>query len=218
MNTTEQGRMAQRVSLITLGFADLGRARSFYEALGWTAAAETEPDADIVFYEGLGMIIALWDRGKLAKDTAVSDNGGSSWAHSVGSRQEVDAILSRGERAGGRSPVPEVRRSGAATPVSSSIPAAIPGRSRTTPIGRSTTTARSASDAARLRGIPVGVFLPSSPGTHLFSRHSLATPDHMVFPNLEERITTLEELDSRRIPSSSLPAHKRVYPLANRGH
>jgi predicted lactoylglutathione lyase len=104
MNTTEQGRMAQRVSLITLGFADLGRARSFYEALGWTAAAGTEPDADIVFYEGLGMIVALWDRGKLAEDTAVSDNGGwggITLAHSVGSRQEVDAILSRGERAGG---------------------------------------------------------------------------------------------------------------------
>jgi uncharacterized protein len=104
MSDTERGRMAQRVSLITLGFDDLERARSFYEALGWTSAPGTEPDADIFFYEGLGMIIALWDRAKLAEDTAVSDDGGwggVTLAHCVGSRDEVDAILSRGENAGG---------------------------------------------------------------------------------------------------------------------
>jgi predicted lactoylglutathione lyase len=104
MSDTERGRMAQRVSLITLGFDDLDRARSFYEALGWTPAPGTAPDADIFFYEGLGMIIALWDRAKLAEDTAVSDDGGwggVTLAHCVGSRDEVDAILSRGENAGG---------------------------------------------------------------------------------------------------------------------
>ena len=31
--------MEQRVSLITLGVADLARSRAFYEALGWKAAA-----------------------------------------------------------------------------------------------------------------------------------------------------------------------------------
>jgi uncharacterized protein len=30
--------MDQRVSLITLGVADLARARAFYEALGWKSA------------------------------------------------------------------------------------------------------------------------------------------------------------------------------------
>lgn len=28
--------MEQRLSLVMLGVADLGRARTFYEALGWT--------------------------------------------------------------------------------------------------------------------------------------------------------------------------------------
>jgi predicted lactoylglutathione lyase len=109
----ERGRMGQRVSLITLGFTDLLRARAFYEELGWTPAEGTEPDADIFFYEGYGMIIALWDRAKLAVDTAVSDNGGwggITLARCVRSRVEVDAILSRGEQAGGR-----IARAGAET-------------------------------------------------------------------------------------------------------
>jgi predicted lactoylglutathione lyase len=104
MSDTERGRMSQRVSLITLGYADLGRARSFYEALGWSPAAGTESDVDIFFYQALGMIIALWDRAKLAEDTAVSDNegwGGITLAYCVGSRDEVDGILLRGEQAGG---------------------------------------------------------------------------------------------------------------------
>ena len=31
----------QRVTLVTLGVADLDRARRFYRALGWVAAGET---------------------------------------------------------------------------------------------------------------------------------------------------------------------------------
>lgn len=52
--------MEQRVSLITLGVADLGRARAFYEALGWTTRAE--PGDDVVFFQAGGMIVALWSR------------------------------------------------------------------------------------------------------------------------------------------------------------
>jgi predicted lactoylglutathione lyase len=39
--------MEQRVSLVTLGVSDLGRARAFYEALGWTTGA-----APAVFWGG----------------------------------------------------------------------------------------------------------------------------------------------------------------------
>jgi uncharacterized protein len=87
--------MDQRVSLITLGVADLGRARSFYEALGWTTGAK--PEDDVVFFQAGGMIVALWDRGNLAEDTVVEDNGGwggITLAHNVRSPQEVDAVLS----------------------------------------------------------------------------------------------------------------------------
>ncbi len=52
--------MEQRVSLVTLGVADLGRARAFYEGLGWTTGAG--PDDDVVFFQAGGMIVALWGR------------------------------------------------------------------------------------------------------------------------------------------------------------
>jgi catechol 2,3-dioxygenase-like lactoylglutathione lyase family enzyme len=93
--------MEQRVSLITLGVADLQRARSFYEALGWTIGAE--PGDDVVFFQAGGMIIALWDRARLAEDTVVSDPGGwggITLAHNVRSPGEVDAVLSQAKAAG----------------------------------------------------------------------------------------------------------------------
>lgn len=93
--------MEQRLSLITLGVADLRRARAFYEVLGWTTTAH--PDDDIVFFQAGGMIIALWDRGKLAADTVVPDAGGwggITLAHCVRSPEQVDAILAQAEMAG----------------------------------------------------------------------------------------------------------------------
>jgi len=52
--------MEQRVSLITLGVADVARSRAFYEALGWTTSAE--PDSDVVFFQAGGMVVALEPR------------------------------------------------------------------------------------------------------------------------------------------------------------
>jgi predicted lactoylglutathione lyase len=94
-------RVEQRLSLITLGVADLARARAFYQALGWTTRAA--PDDDVVFFQAGGMIVALWDRGKLAEDTAVPDSGGwggITLAHNVRSPDEVDTVLSEAQAAG----------------------------------------------------------------------------------------------------------------------
>ncbi|WP_043502805.1 VOC family protein [Georgenia sp. SUBG003] len=102
--------MEQRVSLVTLGVADLERARAFYAGLGWTPAQDLE---DVVFYQAGGMVVALWDRASLAADTRVADSGGwggITLAHNVGSPAEVDAVLAEAEGAGG-----QVRRRGAAT-------------------------------------------------------------------------------------------------------
>ena len=93
--------MEQRVSLITLGVHDVGRSRAFYEQLGWTTRAE--PDADVVFFQAGGMILALWDRAPRAEDSAVEDSGGwggTTLAHNVGSPAEVDAVLAEAEAAG----------------------------------------------------------------------------------------------------------------------
>jgi predicted lactoylglutathione lyase len=101
--------MDQRVSLITLGVADVGQARFFYEALGWSG--ET-PDGDVVFFQAGGMIVALWGRHQLAVDSTVVDEGGRggvTLAHNVSSPAEVDSILVEAARAGatiGRSGAP----------------------------------------------------------------------------------------------------------------
>jgi hypothetical protein len=61
----------QRVSLITLGVANLGRARAFYEALGWHTNAG--PEDDVIFFQAGGMIVGLWGRDQLAQDSGVED-------------------------------------------------------------------------------------------------------------------------------------------------
>ncbi|HWH45084.1 MAG TPA: VOC family protein [Thermoleophilaceae bacterium] len=100
--------MEQRVSVITLGTADLARARAFYEALGWRTGAA--PDDDVVFFQAGGSVVALWDRGRLAEDSCARDSGGwggVTLAHNVGSRAEVDAVTEQARKAGatiGREP------------------------------------------------------------------------------------------------------------------
>ena len=93
--------MEQRVSLATLGVRDLARARAFYEELGWTTRAE--PEDDVVFFQTGGMVIALWDRARLAEDSGVEDRGGwggVTLAHNVRSPDEVDAVVEDARRAG----------------------------------------------------------------------------------------------------------------------
>jgi predicted lactoylglutathione lyase len=92
----------QRVSLITLGDADLARARRFYESLSWSSNAG--PDDDVVFFQAGALIVALWDRAELAADSGVEDPGGwggITLAHNVRSPTEVDAVLSEARTAGG---------------------------------------------------------------------------------------------------------------------
>ena len=143
--------MDQRISLITLGYDDYDRARAFYAAMGWTDAVA--PDDEVVFFQAGGMVLALWDRAKLAADSAVQDNGG--WggitiAYNVGSPEEVDAVLADAKAAGGSVRAPgHARRRGAATRGSSSTPRATRGRLLTTPGGPCGTTGRSASAADR---------------------------------------------------------------------
>jgi catechol 2,3-dioxygenase-like lactoylglutathione lyase family enzyme len=93
--------MDQRVSLITLGVADVERSKAFYEALGWTGQT---PDEDVYFFQAGGMIVALWDRTKLAEDSGVGDPGGSAGftlAFNTRSPEEVDAITDEVRAAGG---------------------------------------------------------------------------------------------------------------------
>jgi uncharacterized protein len=97
--------MHQRISLITLGVADGGRARAFYERLGWRGRGVEDPDDDVVFFQAGGMIVALWDRAKLAEDSRVEDSGGwggVTLAYCTGSREEVDAVVAEAREAGAK--------------------------------------------------------------------------------------------------------------------
>ncbi len=93
--------MDQRISLVTLGVADLARARTFYERLGWQGQEVEET----VFFQAGGMALVLWGRDKLADDAGVQDRGtdgfgGITLAHNVRSRAEVDEVLSAAANAG----------------------------------------------------------------------------------------------------------------------
>jgi catechol 2,3-dioxygenase-like lactoylglutathione lyase family enzyme len=91
----------QRVSLVTLGVADLDRARRFYEAgLGWTRG---NTDDGVAFYQLPGMILALWSRESLAEDAGVVDKGGIggiALAYNARSEADVDAVLAEARAAG----------------------------------------------------------------------------------------------------------------------
>jgi catechol 2,3-dioxygenase-like lactoylglutathione lyase family enzyme len=91
----------QRVSVVTLGVADLDRARAFYEALGW--ASPSAPEEDVVFFPTGGMVLALWSRASLAEDSTVADPGGwggVTLAHNVASPEAVEAVLEQARAAG----------------------------------------------------------------------------------------------------------------------
>lgn len=94
--------MEQRISVVTLGVADLGRAQAFYAALGWTRGHS--PDGEVAFFQAGGMVLSLWDRAKLEEEAGLGDSGGTggiSLGYIVRSREEVDSTLEAAAAAGG---------------------------------------------------------------------------------------------------------------------
>jgi uncharacterized protein len=94
----------QRVSLITLGVADLERSRKFYERLGWRRSMASAEG--VVFFQTGGMALALFPRDELAKDANVAPDGhgfsGMSLAYNAHDREEVDSVLAEAEAAGAK--------------------------------------------------------------------------------------------------------------------
>lgn len=95
--------MDARISLITLGVADMARARAFYEALGWKASGASQPE--VTFFQAGGMALGLFGRASLAEDAHLPDEGagrfgGITLAQNVGSEEAVDQLLEEARRAG----------------------------------------------------------------------------------------------------------------------
>ena len=96
--------MEQRLSLVTLGVADLERSRRFYEdGLGWRRG---NAHAEVVFFQLGGAILGLFARDALAADArlpaAGSGFGGITLAYNARTRAEVDAVLAEAQAAGAR--------------------------------------------------------------------------------------------------------------------
>jgi uncharacterized protein len=92
----------QRISLITLGVADLDRSRRFYELLGWRRSMANAEG--ITFFQTGSMALALYPRDELAKDANLSPDGtgfrGVSLAYNTRSHEEVDLVLAQARAAG----------------------------------------------------------------------------------------------------------------------
>jgi hypothetical protein len=99
--------MEQRLSLVTLGVADLDRAQRFYAALGWR---RSNKEAEVAFYQAGGMVLALWSRQSLAADAHLPAEGsgfaGITLAYNTRTREEVDAVLDEAKAAGATIPKP----------------------------------------------------------------------------------------------------------------
>jgi catechol 2,3-dioxygenase-like lactoylglutathione lyase family enzyme len=91
-----------RLSLMTLGVADIARARTFYEAMGFVAAGPS--GESVTFFPAGGVVLALFGRKSLADDATVADSApgfsGVALAHNVRNEAEVEAVLA--DAAGGR--------------------------------------------------------------------------------------------------------------------
>ncbi len=95
--------MDARISLVTLGVADMKAARRFYENLGWQASSQSNDD--VTFFQAGGMILGLYGRKALAEDATVDDSkpgfSGVALAYNGRDKDEVDRVLDEAVAAGG---------------------------------------------------------------------------------------------------------------------
>ncbi len=96
--------MEQRLSLVTLGVADLDRSIAFYEGLGWTRSMRAAEG--VAFFQLGGMGLSLYPLSDLSADVGVDEEPLAAWrgialAHNVRERREVDTIVETVARLGG---------------------------------------------------------------------------------------------------------------------
>ncbi len=96
--------MEPRISIVTLGVADLQRSIGFYEqGLGWRRSSAGGDE--IAFFHTRGVVLALYPRHLLAADAnlpagSAGGFGGFTLAHNVRSKEEADAVLAQAVAAG----------------------------------------------------------------------------------------------------------------------
>ena len=93
--------MEQRVSLITLGVADMANTAAFYERMGWRRVES--PDG-VVAFDLIGQTLGLYSLAALAEDIGVAEGtlgrGAATLGYNVRTKEEVDDVLQRAKVAG----------------------------------------------------------------------------------------------------------------------
>ncbi|MCB2107543.1 MAG: VOC family protein [Rhodobacteraceae bacterium] len=96
--------MEQRLTMVTLGVADLKRARRFYMKLGFKAAPG--PGGDVEFYQLNGIALGLFGTKDLATDANIKSSrngyGNITLAHNVRKASDVKKVLAEAKRAGAK--------------------------------------------------------------------------------------------------------------------
>lgn len=102
--------MEPRLSIVTLGVADVARAAAFYTRLGFSRASASNDQ--VTFMQAGGVALSLFCRRALAEDANLPDHtsgtdavagfSGITLAHNVRAQPEVDAVLAQAVAAGGR--------------------------------------------------------------------------------------------------------------------
>ena len=101
--------MKPRITVVTLGVSDLDRSLAFYrDGLGLPTEGifgqEFEYGAVAFFNLHNGLILALWPRTSIARDSGLSPQPPSATeftiGHNVNSKSEVDAVMEQATRAG----------------------------------------------------------------------------------------------------------------------
>ena len=92
--------MEQRLSIVTLGVADVAASRRFYERLGWSASSVG--DEQIAFFQAGTMVLSLYSLEEMARDLGL-ENGGVgcasvALAYNVRHKEDVDAVLAEAEQ------------------------------------------------------------------------------------------------------------------------
>lgn len=96
--------MNAHVSAITLGVADVDRAKRFYTDLGWTVAQDYGQFVSFASDEG-GTGLSLYAVDALAEDAGVKSDGsgfhGMTLSYFATDQADVDAVLAAATAAGG---------------------------------------------------------------------------------------------------------------------
>ncbi len=95
--------MPPRITLISLGVADVAAATAFYEKLGFAKSKGASVESTSFLKAG-GVVISLFGRGALEEDGQAASvwtgNGGISLAQNLASEAEVDSFMALAERSG----------------------------------------------------------------------------------------------------------------------